>query len=127
MKKSEIYTLFAYINRYYANFGGDDEKVAAWYELLTDVPFDLGLANLKLYASTEPKWPPTVADLRKGKDTVTVFQNQLRHDAVQFIDELEQHCLTATQPPSNVKERMRELAERNSNRRHQHGAPAKEH
>lgn len=119
MKKSEMFTLFAYINRYYINFGGDDEKVAAWHELLTDVPFDLALSNLKQYASKEPKWPPTIADLRKDRNSVTVYQDQLRQDAVLFIGQMEQQRLTATQPPLNVKERMRELAERNSNRRDQ--------
>ncbi|UVI28186.1 hypothetical protein [Paenibacillus spongiae] len=119
MKKSEVYTLFAYINRYYSNFGGDDEKVASWAKLLADIPFDMARDNLEQYAALTPTWPPTIADLRKGKDHSTVYHDHLRADANQFIGDLNHYQRTAVPPSESVKERVRQFAERNAARRNQ--------
>lgn len=68
MNKSEVGELFKAIKYIFPNFEAGLEKITFWHDLLSDVPFDTALLNLKRHAKTD-KFPPTIAELIGRVDT----------------------------------------------------------
>jgi hypothetical protein len=77
--------LFLIINNTYPNFPIDDVKIAIWYDMLKDFPFEVAQTNLRKHIDTR-EFVPTIAELKSlhllngpyipdAESTMTQLQN----------------------------------------------------
>ncbi|HQC05129.1 MAG TPA: replicative helicase loader/inhibitor [Paludibacteraceae bacterium] len=72
MNKKEFAIFASALRTYFPkeNILPNQEAMELWYEMLSDVPYDVASAGLKKWISTN-KWSPSIADIREMASTVT--------------------------------------------------------
>lgn len=106
MKKHEMYDLFARIIMYYPTFSADDDKVNAWYDIMSAMPFDEVLKNLKHHTASS-KYPPVPADLVAPEK---IYHDHMAQTGADVLERLEEFKKRAVGPTEAQRRRVRELS-----------------
>lgn len=66
MEKQEFITFATALKNYYPRDAvlPNTEAMDAWYEVLSDLEYDLAMSALKNWVRTQ-RWAPTIADIRQ--------------------------------------------------------------
>ncbi|MFD7521413.1 hypothetical protein [Paenibacillus chitinolyticus] len=99
MTWNEVVQLFAIIHNSYSNFAADEQKIAVWQELLSDVPAELAFQNLRNHIRAS-QYLPTIAEIAKPPRDPTQFTDyaQLRHDTAARLEAFDQWSKAALPP-----------------------------
>jgi hypothetical protein len=114
VNEPEVRQIFMLIQNTNGSFDYDDDKVLIWTDLLREVPFDLAQRNLRRHLLTN-KHIPVPAEISKPEpvpEQIALYHDHLRDSAQQHMVNLVEWQKNSVVPPDEVRERMRQLAER---------------